>query len=266
MRSSIEELDNKEGHSRLIGGFGRFVAAQAWEGYIHFKQRGAMVMILPEVKVLGGTPPLYAASLKYAPEGSELLKALGLWPHERMEQILKEYIPESQVVCIIVGLNRIAHCYSWNVPENLSPPKAYKEWREKHPIGTRIAPGLSLEEALQLCVGHEVQIKRDFICQRNRIRSDVAYAASFLQALIETQEAIRAELESGGIGFGPDGKAHLIEPATLPKNSSERLRFNGKIIDYLAMTTAINQALKAYETSSANTEDRRAAVNRCVKD
>lgn len=78
MSEPLSKLDNQQGHYSLIRGFGRYFAAQAWEGYIHYKQRGAMVMILPEVKVLGGTPPLYETSLKYAPEGSDLLKDLGV--------------------------------------------------------------------------------------------------------------------------------------------------------------------------------------------
>lgn len=255
MRSSIEELDNKEGHDRLIGGFGRFFAAHAWEGHM-YSGPGAVVIIMSQVQDLGGNPRLYGASLKYAPAGSELLTSLGLWPHEGMERILKEYNPESEVVCIVVSLNRVAHCYGWTVPENLAPPKAYKEWREKHPIGMRIAPGISLEEALRLLIAYEMRKKRDLRAEGRRIRSDVGYAASFLNTLIETQKEIRAELESGGLGIGPDGETHLIEPTSPPKNSFEILNFNAKTIDYLATTTAINQALKAYETSNGNTDDR----------
>lgn len=256
MSEPLSKMDNQQGHRSLIKGFGRYFAAQAWEGYIHYKQRGAMVMILPEVKVLEGTPPLYEASLKYAPEGSDLLKRLGFWPHEDMEQILREYTPESQVVCIVVGLNRMAHCYQWDVPENLSPPKAYKEWRERHPIGIRMASRFSLEESLDLYIRHSIGTKKALLAQQRRISSDVAYAATYLDSLIKDQAALRADLEAGGIGIGADGLAYPTEPASLPKNSLERFFFNAKIIDYLAMTAALNQALKAYEASNLDTADK----------
>ena len=109
---------------------------------------------------------------------------------------------------------------------------------------------------MDLYIRHAIQTKKALLAQQRRIRFDVAYAATYLDSLIKDQAALRAELEAGGIGIGADGLAYPTEPTSLPKNSLERFNFSAKIIDYLAITTALDQALKAYEASNSDTTDK----------
>ncbi len=252
---AIRDLDNPQGHDRLIGGFGQCFSAHAWEGHQHYGP-GALVVVLSDVKEVKNSPGHFAVSPKYAPQGSELLKKTGFWPHSGMEKILEEYDPEREVIIIIVGLSRRVDCYSWPTPENIFPPKAHKEWRAKHPIGIRLDPNSTLEECLQVLINYEFSQREKQIAVRKRILSDPAHQASYLSSLIEEQKRLRAELEAGGIGIDINGRAYLIEePTQPPRNSFERLNHSIKVVEYLATTTAVNRAVQVYEMSKASGGD-----------
>lgn len=239
----------------LSGDSVSFFAARAWEGHQHYG-RGALVVLMWEVKEVKDSPGFYAISPKYAYEGSELLKKIGFWPHSGMEQILKEYDPEREVIIIFIRLNREAVSYSWRTPEDLTAPKAYKEWQERHPIGIRLDRNRSLEECLRPLIEYELRQKEQRKAAKEKILSDSALQAGYLQTLIDDQIKLKAELEAWGIGIGADGVAYEIQrPASPARNSFERLLYFGKIVEYLAITTAVNQVLRVYESSMTTGEE-----------
>lgn len=251
MPPRVEELDNPQGYGRIAGGSRKDFAARAWEGYLHYG-RGALVIKMAKVQEVKRSPGYYSVSSEYAPEGSELLAEVGLWPDERLAKILREYNPEREVVLVFVSLKGVANCYTLLLPESISPQEAYIAWREKHPIGIRINPNTSVEEALKIFIALEFERKKAWDAECEQILSDPARQAGFLKCLIELQESLQAELEAGGIGIYPGGGAYLKEELTSPQRTSyERLKFLISGLEYLVITTVVNRAAQVYEENKA---------------
>jgi hypothetical protein len=252
MNDAMKALDNPEGHAGLVGNSSLYFAARAWEGFKHHG-RGALVVWMSKVKVLKDDPTLYTISVKYAPEGSEILARLGFWPDVGMSQTLKEYDPEKEAVFLFVGLNNVVNCYDWRPPESLTPPTAYIKWRAKHPIGIRIDPDTSLKGFLQIAINREFERRRKWETERKLLLADPARQLAFIQTLGKAQQDLTAELKAGGIGTLADRATvyPLDEVASPPRDSLERFLFLSTILQYKAVTAATGLMVITYKQSSA---------------
>lgn len=249
MNKSIKELDNPEGHNRLIGGFAFQFSARAWEGHKNFG-KGALVINMSEITEVKGNPGFFAVSPKYAPTGGDLLTALGFWPHQEMEQALKDYDPEKEVIFIVCSTDGMTHLYSWRPPEQISPPPAYEKWSKQHPMGgIGIHPNTSLLECLKLLIQYEFKQKAEWDKSCEQILSVPTRQAGFLDMLFKEREALLAEIEAGGLGLKDEGLVILNSISSPQKNGSEKLHYNAKIIEYMALTTALNQVISFIESN-----------------
>src|SRR5215216_5447134 len=258
MGASIEQLDNKEGHDRLIGGNKKYYAARAWQGYLNSNnERGAIIVKMSEVEEVRRSPGFYKVPIQYAPAGGDQLAKLGLWPDERMAKALQDYKPEEEVVFVFVHLNGVTStCYTWKTPTDLTPPKAYEQYRGENPYGVRLDPNRTHLEILKLLVNHEFELKKQQKGLERKILSDSSQQAGFIKSLVDGQQELKMELEASGIGIDKNGEAYILEQDNKkPGTEFERFQDQARIIDYLTVTTAVNRMAQVYEQRKASSED-----------
>jgi hypothetical protein len=121
----IEDLDTPDAHITLIRSQWRDFAAFAWGKYSS-EGRGAVVIDLRNAGKSGASlhiPTFYVA------DGSERLSARGGWPSVEIEDVIKEYDPELDVVFVVLRLD--GDVFHYNVSDELTPPQAHQQSRSK---------------------------------------------------------------------------------------------------------------------------------------
>ncbi|HLG18170.1 MAG TPA: hypothetical protein VJH03_27270 [Blastocatellia bacterium] len=116
--SDQRAIDTPEEHQRLIKSQWRDFAAFAWGRYQR-EGRGAVVVDLTNPSAAGGA---IRVTTYYVADASERLEELGGWPSEEIEEVIRDYDPEEEVVFIFVRADGdIVH---YRVSDELMPPDA----------------------------------------------------------------------------------------------------------------------------------------------
>lgn len=227
---------------------GREFPAKAYEGYLS-QGRGAMVIRLSDIKELSRSPGFYSFQWKYAPAGSDPLKQIGLWPDERMAQALENYDPETEVVVVIIAPDGVAHCYSRRMHADLLPPKAYEWWRREYPIGLRLNPERSRIRHLKDLAAFAKEQEHARRSARKKILSSSEGQAGFIRSLIDSQQRLSEEISAKGYkaGGNEDMAYEPSDECMAPGTAWERLQDGAALVDYMVVTTALNQVLSEYE-------------------
>jgi len=119
----IEDLDTPDAHITFLRSQWRDFAAFAWEKY-RSEGRGAVVIDLRNASKSAenlDVPTFYVA------DGSERLANRGGWPSNEIEEMIKEYDPEQDVVFIFLRLD--GDVFQYNVSDDLTPPEAHESRR-----------------------------------------------------------------------------------------------------------------------------------------
>jgi hypothetical protein len=121
----IEEIDTPDQHITFIRSQWREFAAFAWEKY-QSEGRGALIVDLRNAQADG---PGFSVPTSYIADGSSQLQKLGGWPNEEVEEVIKEYDPEQDVVFIFLRLD--GDVFHYNASDEPAPPKAAETRRAK---------------------------------------------------------------------------------------------------------------------------------------
>jgi hypothetical protein len=114
----IEDLDTPDAHVTFIRSQWRDFAAFAWRKYLS-EGRGAVVVDLLKASKADGNlhVPTY-----YVADDSEQLSKRGGWPNEEIQEVVREYDPEQDVVFIFLRLD--GDVFHYNASDELTPPQA----------------------------------------------------------------------------------------------------------------------------------------------
>lgn len=116
----IKEIDSPEGHQNLIRTQWREFASIAWGRYLS-EGRGAVVINLRRGRESGAGLQI---PTNYIAEASKRLRDLGGWPDEEITQIIREYVPEQEVVFLFLRLD--GDVFHYIVDDDLTPPEAHR--------------------------------------------------------------------------------------------------------------------------------------------
>lgn len=121
----IIESDTPDEHLTFMRSQWRDFAAFAWEKYLS-EGRGAVVV---DLKRASKTDTRLQVPTFYLSDGSERLRARGGWPSDEVEQVIREYDPERDVVFIFLRLDGDA--FHYDASDEITPPIAYRSRRSR---------------------------------------------------------------------------------------------------------------------------------------
>jgi len=125
---SIDEIDSRVGHLKLIFIHWNLFAYMAWDGYREYG-RGAVIIDLRD-----STPRQLLGQevhhrMGYLGERSDVFKS---WPSEEVAEKVEEYEPEDEIIVIVYGRDYEPggdfSVYRLDHGTSLAPPDVYDEY------------------------------------------------------------------------------------------------------------------------------------------
>jgi hypothetical protein len=119
LSDQIKAMDTPDEHGTFIRSQWPAFAAFAWEKFAS-EGRGAIVVDLRNASTDG---PAINVPTYYVADGSERLQKRGGWPSREVEEIIRDYDPQQDVVFIFLRIDGDA--FHYNVSDELTPPLAH---------------------------------------------------------------------------------------------------------------------------------------------